>query len=285
MHSRWRDFAAKYLATTAHGCGDLLTSATEALDLTFAYAAGLTLFCCPRAAPRLRAMPSPSTAQAATADPSVATPRKAQPPLGISERAAWASLGVGALALSAGAIGTAVYFARNGARVQHFKDMLSSSAVPLYTHILGASLAPVLGVPQLSKAVRKASPLAHRVLGRVYVASVVVGGATGLYLAGSAFAGSAAKVSFGALAVVWLGTTAMGMRAAFQRNYRSHREWMTRSFALTMSALTLRLYFLTGVKMGFPFADVYDATTWMSWVVNLLAVEWIVLPSMRASSK
>lgn len=228
-------------------------------------------------------MSASGAAPVATSDPAGAGKRKLQPPVGISERAVWGTLGVGAFALSAGAIATVVYFARNGARVQHFKDMLATSAVPLYTHILGASLAPVLGVPQLSKAVRKASPLAHRVMGRVYVASVVVGGATGLYLAGSAFAGSAAKVSFGALAVVWLGTTAMGMRSAFKGDFRSHREWMTRSFALTMSALTLRLYFLAGVKMGYPFADVYDATTWMSWVVNLLAVEWIVLPRMRAS--
>ncbi len=50
MHSRWRDFAAKYLATTAHGCGDLLTSATEALDLTFAYAAVTRCARCPELA-------------------------------------------------------------------------------------------------------------------------------------------------------------------------------------------------------------------------------------------
>lgn len=47
MHSRWRDFAARYLATSAHGSDDLLTSATESLDLTFAYAAVTRCSRCP----------------------------------------------------------------------------------------------------------------------------------------------------------------------------------------------------------------------------------------------
>jgi hypothetical protein len=57
-------------------------------------------------------------------------------------------------------------------------------------------------------------------------------------------AGPIATAGFGALGVAWIITTSLGWRAAMRRRLVEHRRWMIRSWALTLAAVTLRLYML-----------------------------------------
>ncbi len=52
---------------------------------------------------------------------------------------------------------------------------------------------------------------------------------------------------------------------------------MMRSFALTLSAVTLRLYlpFSTFV-LGIEFVVAYRAIAWLCWLPNLLVAEWLM---------
>ena len=52
---------------------------------------------------------------------------------------------------------------------------------------------------------------------------------------------------------------------------------MIRSYALTLSALTLRAW-KWGITNSFelPPMDVYRAVAWLGWVPNLLLAEWII---------
>jgi hypothetical protein len=88
------------------------------------------------------------------------------------------------------------------------------------------------------------------------------------------------------LAVLWLGTSVAGYRAARGRRFAEHREWMVRSVALAFSIVASRVWsvvcivaFAPSVLSGGPvdpdeLAQAVSAATWLSWVVNLLVAEW-----------
>jgi hypothetical protein len=51
---------------------------------------------------------------------------------------------------------------------------------------------------------------------------------------------------------------------------------MIRSYALTLAAVTLRLYLPSSQLAGLPFTVAYPAISWLCWVPNLLIAEWFV---------
>jgi hypothetical protein len=65
------------------------------------------------------------------------------------------------------------------------------------------------------------------------------------------------------------------------RDQQAHRAWMLRSYALTLAAVTLRLYIPIGVASGLAFESVYPTVAWACWVPNLMLVEWWILPRHR----
>ena len=51
---------------------------------------------------------------------------------------------------------------------------------------------------------------------------------------------------------------------------------MIRSFALALSAVTLRLALLVPIELQLNFMPIYRVTSWASWIVNLLLAElWL----------
>ena len=92
-------------------------------------------------------------------------------------------------------------------------------------------------------------------------------------MAFSADGGLVAKVGFGMLAVTWLSSTGIAFRQIRARDVAGHRRWMLRSYALTLAAVTLRLYLPCLNAIGFSFEDSYISVAWISWVPNLILVE------------
>jgi hypothetical protein len=117
----------------------------------------------------------------------------------------------------------------------------------------------------------------HRWTGRGYVLAVLVGGVGGVVLAPNSQHGLVTHVGFGMLGVLWLGTTIRAWVAIRGRDVVSHRRWMTRSFALTLAAVTLRIWLPLSFAAGIPFPDAYQVISWLCWVPNLIVAEWFVL--------
>ena len=149
----------------------------------------------------------------------------------------------------------------------------------LFIHIAGAVTALLLGSLQFIPGLRRIQGTgrgAHRWVGRVYVVGCLVGGGAGLILAPGSFAGPIASVGFGSLAVIWIAVTLIGWRAAMQGRFVEHRRWMIRSWALTLAAVTLRLYLPTVQILDLPFLPWYRAISFLAWVPNLMAAEvWL----------
>lgn len=146
----------------------------------------------------------------------------------------------------------------------------------LFIHIAGSVVALILGSLQFLPALRRGSSPPHRWIGRVYVAGCLVGGAAGLILAPGSHAGPIASAGFGGLAVAWLTVTLLGWRAAVQGRFVEHRRWMIRSWALTLAAVTLRIYLPLVMILDMPFLPWYRAISFLAWVPNLIAAElWL----------
>ncbi|RDV39623.1 DUF2306 domain-containing protein [Bradymonadaceae bacterium TMQ3] len=110
----------------------------------------------------------------------------------------------------------------------------------------------------------------HRWSGWVYVVTIFVSSITGFALATANAYGIFAKLGFATLAVVWFFTTWMALKTALARRLREHREWMLRSYLITLAVVTVRMLphpaFLT-LDQWYPFI------TWLCWVPNLILAE------------
>ena len=145
----------------------------------------------------------------------------------------------------------------------------------ILTHVFASLFALVLGPLQFSASLRAARPRLHRWSGRLYLAGgVLVGGAAGFYMAFHAFGGLAAHLGFGLLALAWLYTGLRAYLAIRRRDVAAHRRWMVRNFALTLAAVTLRLWLPAMLASGVAFETAYPLVAWLCWVPNLLLAEF-----------
>jgi uncharacterized membrane protein len=151
----------------------------------------------------------------------------------------------------------------------------NAHAAGIYTHIFASSVALLLGPWQFSTRLRQQHVQWHRWLGRTYLSlGVVVGGGAGLYMAQFAYGGGVARSGFTLLAWAWLFTGIMAYRAIRNKDIHQHRRWMVRNFALTLAAVTLRIYLPLSMVSGLPFDVSYPLIAWLCWVPNVVIIEW-----------
>lgn len=161
----------------------------------------------------------------------------------------------------------------------------------LYVHIAGGATALVLGALQFWRGLRARAPRVHRWIGRVYLVGVAVGSLGGLVIAPTSSAGFVGFFGFSTLAVLWLVTGWRAYRAIRRGDVPTHRAWMIRNYALTYSAVTLRIWLPLMVfgPLLFgqtpDFANAYAAVPFIAWLPNLVFAEWLIrrrgLPSYR----
>lgn len=191
----------------------------------------------------------------------------------IKRTLAWLLMALLALAVAGYAF--AVLFAP-GFRPSLVQVLLAERPIAAAAHFMGGAVALIVGAFQLNAWLRNRFLGVHRWLGRLYMLAVICGGVAGLALAPHAFGGVVAHLGFGLLAVCWLSSTLNAYRHVRQGDLAKHRSWMIRSYALTLAAVTLRIYLPSSQLAGFSMTVAYPAIAWLCWVPNLLIAEWFV---------
>jgi hypothetical protein len=144
----------------------------------------------------------------------------------------------------------------------------------LRIHIAASAVALALGPFQFLRSLRASAPWLHRFMGRFYVAACMFGGLAGGAIAMYSTSGPIAGAGFFALAVLWLFMTGRAFSAVLHRDFAAHERWMIRSFALTLAAVTLRIYLPIGVALNNgEFTLPYTIIAWACWIPNLIAAE------------
>lgn len=155
-----------------------------------------------------------------------------------------------------------------------------------FVHVYMSIWVLLAGFTQFSAKIREYRPKLHRSFGYFYAIDVLfITGPAGLIMGFYANGGLTSKTSFVLLAIGWMATTGLAVKKARDGDYLAHRDWMIRSYALTLSAITLRAWkWSINNSVELPPMDVYRAVAWLGWVPNLLFAEFLIR-RMRSQAK
>ncbi|OEO32402.1 hypothetical protein VW23_011835 [Devosia insulae DS-56] len=128
------------------------------------------------------------------------------------------------------------------------EDSRRLSAAPIwhFMHVLGGATFGILGPLQFGRVLLRRYGFLHRVMGRVFVAAGGMISLSSLSLLWHFPDTYSAAVNCGRLLFgIALGVAlAIAMRAIYQRNVTSHRNWMIRAYAIGMGATVVTMVFL-----------------------------------------
>lgn len=147
-----------------------------------------------------------------------------------------------------------------------------------YTHVFTSIFVLLAGFTQFSQSFHKKYPDLHKKLGYLYVINILmVTGPASLLMGVYANGGFLSKIAFVLLAILWMSFTAIAVYKAIKKDFTAHRIFMIRSFALTLSAISLRIWkVIIATTTDIPPMDRYRIIAWLGWGLNLLIAEWII---------
>jgi uncharacterized membrane protein len=170
-----------------------------------------------------------------------------------------------------------------------FADETPLRLAGLYVHAFAGGTALIIGPFQFLSRLRARRPTLHRWMGRIYLIGILLSGLAAFLIAPGMISGLVGEIGLLLLATLWLWTGWNAYRNIRAGNKDVHREWMIRNYALTFSAVTLRLWLgiLIGTQIPFLetkyaddfdalFVEVYRVVMWLAWVPNLIVAEMIV---------
>lgn len=151
----------------------------------------------------------------------------------------------------------------------------------LIPHTIAGTVALLAGPVQFSSRLRQRYLKFHRVLGYMYVISVLIGSYTGIALA----AGRPGLPGTSMQAAAWIVCTIAAFITARNRQFVQHRQWMARSYAVTftfVSSRVLNLWPRYWAHLGDSFAAVgVIAFTLASLLIVELGLNWRELTTRR----
>jgi hypothetical protein len=144
----------------------------------------------------------------------------------------------------------------------------------LFPHVAAGLLAVLIGPLQFWPKMRRDYLQVHRIAGRVYVVTVLIGGIAGLGMASKIEGSPAYALGLAGLAVAWLTTTGMAFVAIRRKNLLQHKQWMVRSYVVTFAFVTFRLADdAMGAHHIMADGERAKLLAWACWAMPLLIAE------------
>jgi len=164
----------------------------------------------------------------------------------------------------------------------HPKDPLWQHYEPfkwwLLPHGIAGACALLLGPMQFSDRLRDRFRHLHRVVGRIYVAGVFVAAPLGFYIQYfQERMGDPRSFSIAAAvdAALWMITTGTAMVFILKGKVQEHRQWMTRSFAVALVFLEVRVI---GGVAGWESLDAHvnETIVWVCLAFSILSADLVL---------
>jgi hypothetical protein len=159
--------------------------------------------------------------------------------------------------------------------------------IAFYTHVFSSLFVLFAGFTQFSLWFHTKYKSLHKKLGYLYVVNILmVTGPASLLMGFYANGGLSSRIAFILLAVLWMSFTGIAVYKAIKKDFSAHRIYMIRSFALTLSAITLRIWkVVIATTTDVPPMDRYRIIAWLGWGLNLLLAEYIIFKYCRSKSE
>jgi uncharacterized membrane protein len=155
-----------------------------------------------------------------------------------------------------------------------------------YTHVFSSILTLLAGFTQFSSELLRKHRRLHKLFGSIYAWDIlVINFPAALIMAYYANGHLPSKIAFLILDSLWFWFTLKAIIEVKKGNIKGHRDYMMRSYALTLSALTLRTWkiILTNTT-GLPPETIYMIDAWLGFVPNLLFVECLIFRRNQLSA-
>ncbi|MFI5114826.1 MAG: DUF2306 domain-containing protein [Terriglobales bacterium] len=184
--------------------------------------------------------------------------------------------------------------------LNHNERFLISSSDPIWKHYqtfkwwllphgMAGACALLLGPMQFSDRLRRRYTKLHRVVGRVYVAGALIGAPLGAFIQYRFDERLGDTRSFTIATVVdaslWMLTTAIALAFALRGKIQQHRQWMTRSYAVAIVFLEVRV--ISGLG-GWESSGATETIIWVCLALSLLfadiAIQWQDLRPARPTA-
>lgn len=153
----------------------------------------------------------------------------------------------------------------------------------LLLHVSGGAVALLTGPFQFWDELRIKRRGLHRAMGKAYVLAIAASAPCAVYLSlTTAYAvGWSYAFSLQAWVSVWMVSTGFAYRYARQKKFGLHKEWMVRSYLVTLAfVLSALLNKLPFVASRGSFAEVSPGLFWAGWAIPLFLYD-VVLSSQR----
>ncbi len=149
--------------------------------------------------------------------------------------------------------------------------------IAFYTHISLGGFSLLIGWSLFLKKFRTKKIQLHRFIGKIYVIAVFLSSITGLFVAYYATGGWIAKTGFAGMSIAWFISTYIAYKAIRNKKIQQHERWMIRSYAVTFTGVTFRLWmpFLI-IAFQLDFLEAYPINAWVSWIANLVVAQWLI---------
>ena len=145
----------------------------------------------------------------------------------------------------------------------------------LYTHIISGGIAILIGWVQFSKKLQQKYLKLHRNIGKTYLISAIICSLSGIYVGFYATGGFIAAAGFITVACIYFYTTLQGFLSIKRGQVIEHQNFMTYSYAVCLSAVSLRLSTTAVYFLGLDYNSSYQVIAWTAWIPNLMIAYWI----------
>lgn len=158
----------------------------------------------------------------------------------------------------------------------------------LVSHVVFGMTALFMGPFQFFPSIRKKKPQTHRLLGRIYLISILIAGLGAIVMALGKGIIIQQRYVFGTgmigFALAWFTTSGFALMAIKKRDFRQHQEWMVKSYVVTCGFTVFRLFSIVLARVFLlDFILVSAIMAWACWLVPLAITEMILKSSKKQS--
>jgi uncharacterized membrane protein len=147
-----------------------------------------------------------------------------------------------------------------------------------YIHVFISLFVLMAGLTQFSPYVLHQHRNLHRIIGRLYAGNILfINFPAAMVMSIYANGELPGKTAFILLDCFWFFFTLRAVVAAKKGRIEEHKNFMIRSYALTLSAISLRTWKIILVNTTeIDLHTIYIMDAWLGFVPNLLLAEWLI---------
>ena len=150
--------------------------------------------------------------------------------------------------------------------------------VAFFAHVYSSIFILILGFVQFNNFIHRQYPKLHRNVGKIYISLILLIAAPSGFIMGiHGNGGFYSKLSFCLQALLWFYFTYYAFKYAKKQLFTKHRDYMILSYAMTLSAVSLRLFkWIIVNTVEWAPMDTYKIVVWLGWLFNIVIAFLII---------